>query len=43
LIQPPFDIAEEYLELMYRQYALYLAMPIFPFAALLAAFSNFFT
>lgn len=41
--RPPFDIAEEYLELMYRQYALYLGVPIFPFAALFAAFSNFFT
>jgi len=34
--RPDFDIAEEYLELLYRQYLIYLAIPIFPSVALMA-------
>jgi len=34
--RPEFDIAEEYLELLYRQFIIYLAIPIFPIVSLVA-------
>lgn len=33
---PPFDVAYEYLDVIYRQYILYMAMTVFPLAAPLA-------
>jgi len=38
--KPEFDVAEEYLQLLYRQFVVYLGMPIFPFLPLLGFLSH---
>ncbi|KAH3756384.1 DUF590 family protein [Pelomyxa schiedti] len=38
--RPEFDIAEEYLEILYRQFVLYLGIPFFPSIAALYLFVN---
>lgn len=38
--QPEFDTSEEYLELIYRQYILYVAMSIFPLVILIGLLAN---
>lgn len=39
-VRPEFDVAEEYLEVMYRQFIIYLAFPIFPLVAALGLVCN---
>jgi hypothetical protein len=39
--RPEFDVAEEYLELIYRQYVVYCGMTSFPFMPALGALANF--
>ena len=39
--RPEFDVAEEYLELIYRQYIVYCGMVSFPFLPALGALANF--
>eukprot|EP01111_Echinosteliopsis_oligospora_P011352 TRINITY_DN3732_c0_g1_i1.p1 TRINITY_DN3732_c0_g1~~TRINITY_DN3732_c0_g1_i1.p1 ORF type:complete len:488 (+),score=77.10 TRINITY_DN3732_c0_g1_i1:189-1652(+) len=38
--RPQFDVAEEYMELFYRQYIIYLAFPIFPLVPILGLICN---
>eukprot|EP00727_Mastigamoeba_balamuthi_P002553 m51a1_g12295 hypothetical protein (619) ;mRNA; f:318779-321401 len=38
--KPEFDLAEEYLEIIYRQFMIYLAFPYFPMITLLGVFGN---
>ncbi|KAH3756469.1 DUF590 family protein [Pelomyxa schiedti] len=38
--RPEFDLAEEYLEILYRQFVIYLGMPFFPLITLLALLAN---
>jgi len=40
--RPDFDLAEEYLELLYRQFIIYLAIPLFPLVSLLALIGGLF-
>lgn len=37
--KPPFDLAEEYVEVLYRQVMVFLGMLVFPLLALISAFS----
>ncbi len=39
-VRPEFDLAEEYLEVMYRQFILYLAFAIIPLAPVLGLICN---
>lgn len=39
-VRPEFDVAEEYLEVMYRQFIVYLAFAIFPLAPVLSLLCN---
>ena len=39
--RPEFDVAEEYLELIYRQYVIYCGMTSFPFMPALGALASF--
>lgn len=38
--RPEFDTAEEYLELIYRQYMIYISMAIFPLVTLIGCLAN---
>eukprot|EP01112_Ceratiomyxa_fruticulosa_P019690 TRINITY_DN64_c0_g1_i1.p1 TRINITY_DN64_c0_g1~~TRINITY_DN64_c0_g1_i1.p1 ORF type:complete len:507 (-),score=82.41 TRINITY_DN64_c0_g1_i1:106-1626(-) len=38
--RPEFDLADEYLEVLYRQFILYLGMPLFPLITLLGLICN---
>jgi len=39
--RPEFDVAEEYLDLLYRQFIIYMAIPIFPAVTFVALVANF--
>ena len=38
--RPEFDTSEEYLELIYRQYMIYISMSIFPFVSFIGCLAN---
>jgi nitrate reductase NapE component len=41
-VRPEFDLAREYLEVLYRQFIVYLAFSIFPLVAVLGLICNIF-